>query len=242
MKVRLMICKKMEALKKLFIETLSAHFKGEAWTEYVPLDLIADAMVNGIDIEKLKEAVAAKVDKRPFTLSLMQRDEMANHNCVAGYWEICAVRGDEVTVIPFIDRYSKVLYTFFMLHPDKGFSLAGLQKYHEEFKRIALALYTSPNVTHTKVTLQLAEKIATVLSSRFGSSEKVGTKTNKERSTAFSRAKKSVLSALGDAAGNYVIQGTTGDEKRVLRLPGNLVRVPEAFRDAVIGWQGGFAI
>lgn len=91
MKVRLMICKKMEALKKLFIETLSAHFKGEAWTEYVPLDLIADAMVNGIDIEKLKEAVAAKVDKRPFTLSLMQRDEMANHNCVAGYWEICEI-------------------------------------------------------------------------------------------------------------------------------------------------------
>ena len=237
-----MICKKMEALKKLFIETLSASFKGEAWTEYVPLDLIADAMVNGIDIEKLKEAVAAKVDKRPFTLSLMQRDEMANHNCVAGYWEVCAVRGDKMIVIPFNNRYSKVLYTFFMLHPGQEITLAGLQKYHEEFKRIALALYTDSEQSHTKATLDWANKIATTLCSRYGSSEKVGTKTNKERSTAFSRAKKSVLSALGEAAGNYVIQGTSGEEKRVLRLPGNLVRVPESFRDAVIGWQGGFAI
>ena len=237
-----MICKKMEALKKLFFETLSASFNGEAWTEYVPLDLIADAMVNGIDIEKLKEAVAAKADKRPFTLSLMRRDEMANHNCVAGYWEICAVRGDEQIVIPFNNRYSKVLYAFFMLHPGQKITLAGLQKYHGEFKRIALALYTDSEQSHTKATLDWANKIATTLCSRYGSSEKVGTKTNKERSTAFSRAKKSVLSALGEAAGNYVIQGTTGDEKRVLRLPGNLVRVPEAFRDAVIGWQGGFAI
>lgn len=232
----------MEALKKLFFETLSAHFKGEAWTEYVPLDLIADAMVNGIDIEKLKEAVATKADKRPFTLSLMQRDEMANHNCVAGYWEVCAVRGDEMIVIPFNNRYSKVLYTFFMLHPGQKITLAGLQKYHNEFKHIALALYTDSEQSHTKATLEWADKIATTLCSRFGSSEKVGSRTNKERSTAFSRAKKSVLSALGDAAGNYVIQGTTGDEKRVLRLPGNLVRVPEGFRDAVIGWQGGFAI
>lgn len=237
-----MICTKMEELKKYFIETLSTSFKDEPWIEFVPLELIADAMVKGIDIEKLKELVAAKVDKRPFTLSLLRRDEMANHNCVAGYWEICAVRGDEQIVIPFIDRYSKVLYTFFMLHPCKGFSLAGLQKYHDEFKRIALALFTNPDVTHTKATLQSAEKIATVLSSRFGASGKVGTNTNKERSTAFSRAKKSVLSALGVAAGNYVIQGTSGDEKRVLRLSGNLVRVPEEFRDAVIGWQGGFAI
>lgn len=232
----------MEALKKLFVETLSASFDGEAWTEFVPLDLIADAMVNGIDIEKLKELLAAKADKRPFTLSLMRRDEMANHNCVAGYWEVCAVRGDEMIVIPFNNRYSKVLYTFFMLHPGQKITLAGLQKYHNEFKHIALALYTSPDVTHTEATLKFAEKIATVLSSRFGASEKVGTRTNKERSTAFSRAKKSVLSALGEAAGNYVIQGTTGEEKRVLRLSGNLVRVPEAFRDAVIGWQGGFAI
>lgn len=232
----------MEALKKLFFETLSANFKDEAWTEFVPLDLIADAMVNGIDIEKLKELVATKADKRPFTLSLMQRDEMANHNCVAGYWEVCAVRGDEMIVIPFNNRYSKVLYTFFMLHPGQKITLAGLQKYHNEFKHIALALYTDSEQSHTKATLEWADKIATTLSSRFGASEKVGTRTNKERSTAFSRAKKSVLSALGDAAGNYVIQGTTGDEKRVLRLPGNLVRVPEAFRDAVIGWQGGFAI
>ena len=186
--------------------------------------------------------MTAKVDKRPFTLSLMQRDEMANHNCVAGYWEVCAVRGDEMIVIPFNNRYSKVLYTFFMLHPGQKITLAGLQKYHYEFKRIALALYTDSEKSHTKATLEWADKIATTLCSRYGSSEKVGTRTNKERSTAFSRAKKSVLSALGDAAGNYVIQGTTGDEKRVLRLPGNLVRVPEAFRDSVIGWQGGFAI
>ena len=167
---------------------------------------------------------------------------MANHNCVAGYWEVCAVRGDEMIVIPFNNRYSKVLYTFFMLHPGQKITLAGLQKYHNEFKHIALALYTDSEKSHTKATLEWADKIATTLCSRYGSSEKVGTKTNKERSTAFSRAKKSVLSALGEAAGNYVIQGTTGDEKRVLRLPGNLVRVPEAFRDAVIGWQGGFAI
>ena len=242
MKVELMIFAKMEALKKLFIETLSARFNDAEWIKYVPLDLIADAMVNGIDIEKLKEALAKKADKRPFTLSLLQRDEMANHNCVAGYWEICAVRGDEQVIIPFIDRYSKVLYTFFMLHPEHAFSLAGLQKYHDEFKRIALALFTDSEKSHTKATLEWADKIATTLCSRYGSSEKVGTRTNKERSTAFSRAKKSVLSALGEAAGNYVIQGTTGDEKRVLRLPGNLVRVPEAFRDAVISWQGGFAI
>ena len=237
-----MICKKMDALKKLFIETLLERFDGEAWIKFVPLDLIADAIVNGIDIEKLKEAVAAKVNKRPFTLSLMRREEMANHNCVAGYWEVCAVRGDEQIVIPFNNRYSKVLYTFFMLHPGQKISLAGLQKYHGEFKRIALALFTDLEKSHTKATLEWADKIATTLCSRFGASEKVGTRTNKERSTAFSRAKKSVLSALGDAAGDYVIQGTTGNEKRVLRLSGNLVRVPEAFRDAVIGWKGGFAI
>lgn len=242
MKVELMIFAKMEALKKLFIETLSARFNDAEWIKYVPLDLIADAMVNGIDIEKLKELLAAKVDKRPFTLSLMRRDEMANHNCVAGYWEVCAVRGDKMIVIPFNNRYSKVLYTFFMLHPGQKITLAGLQKYHDEFKRIALALYTDSEKSHTKATLDWANKIATTLCSRYGSSEKVGTKTNKERSTAFSRAKKSVLSALGEAAGNYVIQGTTGEEKRVLRLSGNLVRVPEAFRDAVISWQGGFAI
>ena len=229
----------MEALKKLFFETLSANFKDEAWTEFVPLDLIADAMVNGIDIEKLKELVATKADKRPFTLSLMQRDEMANHNCVAGYWEVCAVRGDEMIVIPFNNRYSKVLYTFFMLHPGQKISLAGLQKYHNEFKRIALALYTDSNVTHTDATLQFAEKIATVLSSRFGSSKKVGTRTNKERSTAFSRAKNSVLFALGEAAGSYIIQGKSSNEKRVLRLDPQLVRVPEAFRESIIGRLGG---
>ena len=167
---------------------------------------------------------------------------MANHNCVAGYWEVCAVRGDEMIVIPFNNRYSKVLYTFFMLHPGQKITLAGLQKYHNEFKHIALALYTDSEKSHTKATLEWADKIATTLCSRYGSSEKVGTRTNKERSTAFSRAKKSVLSALGEAAGNYVIQGTTGEEKRVLRLSDNLVRVPEAFRDAVISWQGGFAI
>ena len=237
-----MICKKMETLKKSFIEKFIERFGREAWFKYVPIEEIVDAMVDGIDIEKLMEVVTAKVDKRPFTLSLVQRDEMANHNCVAGYWEVCAVRGDEMIVIPFNNRYSKVLYTFFMLHPGQKITLAGLQKYHDEFKRIALALYTDSEKSHTKATLDWANKIATTLCSRYGSSEKVGTKTNKERSTAFSRAKKSVLSALGDAAGNYVIQGTTGDEKRVLRLPGNLVRVPEAFRDAVIGWQGGFAI
>ena len=237
-----MICKKMETLKKSFIEKFIERFGREAWFKYVPIEEIVDAMVDGIDIEKLMEVVTAKVDKRPFTLSLMQRDEMANHNCVAGYWEVCAVRGDEMIVIPFNNRYSKVLYTFFMLHPGQKITLAGLQKYHNEFKRIALALYTDSEKSHTKATLDWADKIATTLCSRYGSSEKVGTRTNKERSTAFSRAKKSVLSALGDAAGNYVIQGTTGDEKRVLRLPGNLVRVPEAFRDAVIGWQGGFAI
>ena len=127
-----MICKKMEALKKLFFETLSASFNGEAWTEYVPLDLIADAMVNGIDIEKLKEAVAAKADKRPFTLSLMRRDEMANHNCVAGYWEICAVRGDEQIVIPFNNRYSKVLCTLhrFGAVPHQSYARVGRQDCH----------------------------------------------------------------------------------------------------------------
>ena len=237
-----MICKKMETLKKSFIEKFIERFGREAWFKYVPIEEIVDAMVDGIDIEKLMELVAAKVDKRPFTLSLMQRDEMANHNCVAGYWEVCAVRGDEMIVIPFNNRYSKVLYTFFMLHPGQKITLAGLQKYHDEFKRIALALYTDSEKSHTKATLEWADKIATTLCSRYGSSEKVGTRTNKERSTAFSRAKKSVLSALGEAAGNYVIQGTSGEEKRVLRLSGNLVRVPEAFRDAVISWQGGFAI
>ena len=237
-----MICKKMETLKKSFIEKFIERFGREAWFKYVPIEEIVDAMVDGIDIEKLMELVTAKVDKRPFTLSLMQRDEMANHNCVAGYWEVCAVRGDEQIVIPFNNRYSKVLYTFFMLHPGQKITLAGLQKYHEEFKRIALALYTDSEKSHTKATLEWADKIATTLCSRYGSSEKVGTRTNKERSTAFSRAKKSVLSALGEAAGNYVIQGTSGEEKRVLRLSGNLVRVPEAFRDAVISWQGGFAI
>ena len=237
-----MICKKMETLKKSFIEKFIERFGREAWFKYVPIEEIVDAMVDGIDIEKLMEVVTAKVDKRPFTLSLMQRDEMANHNCVAGYWEVCAVRGDEMIVIPFNNRYSKVLYTFFMLHPGQKITLAGLQKYHDEFKHIALALYTDSEKSHTKATLEWADKIATTLCSRYGSSEKVGTRTNKERSTAFSRAKKSVLSALGEAAGNYVIQGTTGEEKRVLRLSGNLVRVPEAFRDAVISWQGGFAI
>ena len=237
-----MICKKMETLKKSFIEKFIERFGREAWFKYVPIEEIVDAMVDGIDIEKLMEVVTAKVDKRPFTLSLVQRDEMANHNCVAGYWEVCAVRGDEMIVIPFNNRYSKVLYTFFMLHPGQKITLAGLQKYHDEFKRIALALYTDSEKSHTKATLEWADKIATTLCSRYGSSEKVGTRTNKERSTAFSRAKKSVLSALGEAAGNYVIQGTTGEEKRVLRLSDNLVRVPEAFRDAVISWQGGFAI
>ena len=237
-----MICKKMETLKKSFIEKFIERFGREAWFKYVPIEEIVDAMVDGIDIEKLMELVTAKVDKRPFTLSLMQRDEMANHNCVAGYWEVCAVRGDEMIVIPFNNRYSKVLYTFFMLHPGQKITLAGLQKYHNEFKYIALALYTDSEKSHTKATLEWADKIATTLCSRYGSSEKVGTRTNKERSTAFSRAKKSVLSALGEAAGNYVIQGTTGEEKRVLRLSDNLVRVPEAFRDAVISWQGGFAI
>lgn len=237
-----MICKKMETLKKSFIEKFIERFGREAWFKYVPIEEIVDAMVDGIDIEKLMEVVTAKVDKRPFTLSLVQRDEMANHNCVAGYWEVCAVRGDEMIVIPFNNRYSKVLYTFFMLHPGQKITLAGLQKYHDEFKRIALALYTDSEKSHTKATLEWADKIATTLCSRYGSSEKVGTRTNKERSTAFSRAKKAVLSALGEASGNYVIQGTSGEEKRVLRLSGNLVRVPEAFRDAVISWQGGFAI
>ena len=237
-----MICKKMEALKKSFIEKFLELFGREAWFKYVPLEEIADAMVDGIDVSKLRELLAKKVDKRPFTLSLMRREETANHNCVGGYWEVCAVRDDEQIVISFNNRYSKVLYTFFMLHPGQKISLAGLQKYHGEFKRIALALFTDLEKSHTKATLEWADKIATTLCSRFGASEKVGARTNKERSTAFSRAKKSVLSALGDAAGNYVIQGTTGDEKRVLRLPDHLVRVPEAFRDAVIGWQGGFAI
>ena len=237
-----MICKKMEELKELFIEPLLKRFYGEAWTKYVSLDEIAGAMADGIDVLKLKELLAKKTNKQPFTLSLMRREETANHNCVGGYWEVCAVRDDEQIVISFNNRYSKVLYTFFMLHPGQKISLAGLQKYHGEFKRIALALYTDSEQSHTKATLEWADKIATTLCSRFGASEKIGTRTNKERSTAFSRAKKSVLYALGDAAGNYVIQGTSGDEKRVLRLSGNLVRVPEAFRDAVISWQGGFAI
>ncbi len=228
----------MEELKKLVAETLSTRFDGEPWTKYVSPALIAEAIVNGIDIEKLREIVAPKADTRPFTLSLLRREEMANHNCVAGYWEVCAVRDDELTVIPFNNRYSKVLYTFFMLHVGQVIKLGSLHKYHDEFKRIALALYTNPNVTHTNATLQSAEKIAAVLSSHYSVSTEAGTRTNKERSTALSRAKRSVLNVLGEAAGNYIIQGTSGDEKRVLRLDPKLVDVPDAFRESVIGRLG----
>lgn len=228
---------KMEALKQLILETLATRFEGEEWTKFVTLEQIADAMVNGIDIMKLRDILAKKADRRPFTLSMIRREKMVNHNSVAGYWEICAVRGDEQIVIPFTNRYSKVLYTFFMLHPGQEFTLAGLQKYHGEFRRIALALFYDSEKTHTKATLLDAEKIATTMCSRFGLSEKEGS--NNERSVALSRAKRSVLDTLGEAAGDYVIQRTSDKEKRVLRLAPNLVRVPEAFREIVEGWQGG---
>ena len=52
-----MICKKMETLKKSFIEKFIERFGREAWFKYVPIEEIVDAMVDGIDIEKLMEVI-----------------------------------------------------------------------------------------------------------------------------------------------------------------------------------------
>lgn len=217
----------MEILRMSVIEGLSSKFKGAEWANFVTIEQIADVMLESLGLTK-----------PVYTLELKSLGKMGNPEKVSGYWDIYAVCGSKQVPIPFATKVSKVLFTFFMLHPGKEFSLAGLQKYHGEFKRIALALYTDSSVPHTLQTLQWAEDIAKRLSSRHGLNDEGS---NDERSVAFSKAKKAIQKVIGSAPGNYVIQVTKGSQKRMLPLSAQQICVPDAFRDEVIDWQGGFA-
>jgi len=232
-----------EMIRELVLKALRTQCSGQPWTKYVTIEQIVDAMMGGLDLTVLEAFVEAKKQmkqkRRPYTLSMMRVEDKRQYEKVAGCWEIYAVRDDEQHVITFSTKPSKVLYTFFMLHVGEKISLAGLQKYHDEMKKIALALYADPELEHTAKTLREADDIATKLCSRFGLTSDKGS--NEQRSQAFSKAKKAVSDALFEMAQDYVIQGNSRDKDRVLRLPAGLVKVPEAFRDEVIGWQGGFA-
>ena len=217
----------MEIIRESVIEGLAARFKDAEWANFVTFEQIVDVI-----FESLGSA------KPVYTLELKSLGKKGNPEKVSGYWDIYAVCGSKQVPIPFATKVSKVLFTFFMLHPGKEFSLAGLQKYHDEFKRIALALYTDSSVPHTQMTLTWAEDIAQRLSSRHGLDDKGN---NGERSVAFSKAKKAIQKVIGNAPGNYVIQVTKGSQKRVLPLSPQLISVPDSFRDEVIDWQGGFA-
>ncbi len=232
-------------IRELVLKALRTQCTGQPWTKVVTIEQIVDAIMGGLDLTVLEAFVEAKKQMkqkpvvRPYTLSMMRVVDKRQYEKVAGCWEICAVRGDEQHVIKFSTKPSKVLYTFFMLHVGEEISLAGLQKYHGEMKKIALALYADPELEHTAKTLREADDIATKLCSRYGLTNDKGS--NEQRSQAFSKAKKAVEDSLFDNVQDYVIQGNSRDKNRVLRLPAMLVKVPEAFRDEVIGWQGGFA-
>ena len=218
---------KMEVIRESVIEGLAARFKDAEWANFVTFDQIVDVMFESLGLAN-----------PVYTLELKSLGRKGNPEKVSGFWEIYAVCGSKQVPVPFATKVSKVLFTFFMLHPGKEFSLAGLQKYHEEFKRIALALYTDSSVPHTLQTQLWAEDIAQRLSSRHGLGDEGS---NDERSVAFSKAKKAIQEVIGNAPGNYVIQVTKGSQKRVLPLSAQLICVPDAFRDEVIDWQGGFA-
>jgi len=227
-----------DILREAVIKGLAEMCSGQKWTEYVTVEQVVDAIIGCPDHSKLEELVMAKRPaERPYALSMKSLGKKGNPNTVAGYWEICAVRDAEQFEIQFSTKASKVLYTFFLLHAGEEFTLAGLQKYHGEFVKIALALYAVPGMEHTRKTKQWAEEIATRLTSRTGLSGKDNS--NQQRSEEFARAKKAMIKAFGEKAGIYVIQGSTGDPTRVLRLPQELAKVPYSFRDEVIGWQGG---
>lgn len=217
----------MEIFRESVVERLTERFKDAEWANFLTIEQIVDVM-----FESLGQV------KPVYTLELKSLGKKSNPEKVSGFWEIYAVCGSNQVPIPFATKVSKVLFTFFMLHPGKEFSLAGLQKYHDEFKRIALALYTDSSVPHTQMTLAWAEDIAQRLSSRHGLDDKGS---NDERSVAFSKAKKAIQKVIGRVPGNYVIQVTKGSSKRVLPLSAQLINVPDAFRDEVIDWQGGFA-
>ena len=218
---------KMEVIRESVIEGLAARFKDAEWANFVTFDQIVDVMFESLGLAK-----------PVYTLELKSLGRKGNPEKVSGFWEIYAVCGSKQVPVPFATKVSKVLFTFFMLHPEKEFSLAGLQKYHEEFKRIALALYTDSSVPHTLQTQLWAEDIAQRLSSRHGLGDEGS---NDERSVAFSKAKKAIQTVVGGTGGNYVIQVTKGSKKRVLSLSPQLISVPDSFRDEVIDWQGGFA-
>ena len=128
----------MEVIRESVIEGLAARFKDAEWANFVTFDQIVDVMFESLGLAK-----------PVYTLELKSLGRKGNPEKVSGFWEIYAVCGSKQVPIPFATKVSKVLFTFFMLHPGKEFSLAGLQKYHEEFKRIALALYTDSSVPHT---------------------------------------------------------------------------------------------
>ena len=226
-------------IRKSIMERLAANFNGEEWAKSVIIEQIVDVVMNCLNAPVQDVVAAAQTARGPYSLSLMSLGKKANPESVAGYWEVVAVRGDEQVPIVFSTKVSKVLYVFFMLHAGEELSFWNMEKCHDELKRIALALYTDTEMSHTHKTLQWAEDVALRLSSRFELKEKKGS--NKVRSEAFSKAKKAVQRALIEEAGDYVIQGTTGDKNRVLRLSKDLVKVPNAFREVVIDWKGGFA-
>ncbi len=227
-------------IREEVIKALTTKCSGQEWTKYVTIEQIVDAILGGLDLLMLEKLMEVKKQvKRPYSLSMMPVKDKRLHGKVAGYWEICVVRGDEQQVISFSTKPSKVLYTFFMLHPEEKFTLAGLQRYHAEMKQIALALYADPMMQHTSETLKEADDIAKQLCSRYGLTE--DSHSNEQRSQAFSKAKQAVKAALQKDAEKFVIRGNSRDKNRVLMLPKEQVKVPEAFRDEVIGWQGGFA-
>jgi len=229
----------MEELRKQIIALLVAYCKDVEAAKFVSFEKLVDGLLQNVESSQTEDSSSDKVGGENFKLTMRSLGREANPESVAGYWDICAVRGDEQIVIPFPTKVSKVLYTFFMLHPGQEFTFSKMEKCHEEFKRIALALYTDPRMPHTRVTLQWAEDVARRLSSRYGLADNIGN--NKHRSEAFAKAKTAVIKALGTEAGSYVIHGNSREAKRVLRLTAELVEIPEAFRDEVFDRRGGFA-
>lgn len=226
-------------LCKLIQEELAKEFKNCNIPEVINIENVARGVVDKVDLSDYRQEEApVKAPKRPYTLSMMRVTDKREQSQVAGLWQICVVCGDDQQSIPFKTKASKVLYTFFMLHAGEGFWLSDLRKYHDEVKRIALALYYGPG-EHTQPTCKWAEDIATRLCSRYGVSD--SNTNNKQRSEALSKISQAVYEALGEEAGEFVIQGKSREEKRVLRLSPDRVKVPREFLEETTDWQGGFA-
>ena len=230
-----------DIIRNSFAELLAVQFRRLQLEGVVNLEEAVNDLMACIEVTEKDDKVEVRPAPRPFALVLEPRHEATFRDSVAGCWDVCAVRGGERRVVTFSTKVSKVLYVFFMLHPGEKFSFAQMQHCHEEFRRIALALYTDPRMpSHTRKTLEWADDVARRLSSLYAVGQDHGN--NEHRSVAFSKAKRAVYDALGIEAGDYVIQGRTADEKRVLRLAPGQVCVPASFREEVIDWQGGFAV